>query len=336
MVTNRVSKEQPLQALVFSIQKMSTEDGPGIRTTVFLKTCPLHCAWCHNPEGIDPQPVTQWFKLKCIGCKSCVDACPQKALTLTQDGLRIDRTKCKGCGTCADACPSTAMEIFGKRYTLEELFEEVNKDRVFYAKSHGGVTVSGGEPTMQWKFLRKFLKLCKENAIHTALDTCGFNTQEVYEQLLPYTDLVLLDLKEMDPAKHKKFTQQDNSRILATAKWLGQQKVEVWIRTPVIPDATATEENIQAIGTFIRQYLPNVTRWDLCAFLNLCKTKYERLGIDWLYKDADLLDKDTMEHLAEVGRSTGVKCLVAWSGLYKREEEEEESKPTTQPRKGIC
>ncbi|OLS14099.1 MAG: glycyl-radical enzyme activating protein family [Promethearchaeota archaeon CR_4] len=322
------ANQQPLKALVFSIQKMSTEDGPGIRTTVFFKHCPLRCTWCHNPEGIDPQPIIQWFKLKCIGCRSCVDICPQTALSLARYGLHIDRSKCKGCGTCVEACPSTALELFGKHYSLEELFAEVNKDRVFYEKSQGGVTVSGGEPTMQWKFLREFLKLCKEHAIHTAVDTCGFNTQEVYEQLLPYTDIVLFDLKEMDPAKHKQFTTQDNARILEIARWMGLQQVEIWIRTPIIPGATATDENVQAIGEFILQYMPNVHRWDLCAFLNLCKTKYERLDIDWAYRDVKLLEKDTMEHLVEIAKSTGIKCLVTWSGLYNKENGEE-IPPTT-------
>ena len=265
-----------------------------------------------------------------------MDACPQNALAMRHDGLHVDRAKCKGCGTCAEVCPSTAIELFGKNYTLEELFEEVNKDRIFYLKSHGGVTVSGGEPTMQWKFLEKFLKLCKEHAIHTALDTCGFNTREVYETLLPYTDLILLDLKEMDPAKHKAFTGQDNARILDNAKWLGQQNVEIWIRTPIIPNATATEENIQAIGGFIRQYMPNVTRWELCAFLNLCKNKYERLDIDWKYKDTELLDKGIMEHLTKVGQSTGVSCQVTWTGLFKIERGQQNLQSSAQKQGGTC
>ncbi|HMF30973.1 MAG TPA: glycyl-radical enzyme activating protein [Candidatus Lokiarchaeia archaeon] len=330
------SRDQPLKALVFSIQKMSTEDGPGIRTTVFFKGCSLRCAWCSNPEGISAEPVIMWFGVRCIGCQTCVGACPQGALAMDEDGLHIDRTLCNGCGICATECPSGACEIAGKYYTVDELFEEVDKDRVFYAKSGGGVTVSGGEPTMQWQFLKEFLRTCKENAINTAIETCGFNTQRVYEQVLPYLDLVMLDLKEMDPAKHAEFCGHSNDQILENAKWIGQQPVEMWIRTPIIPGATATEENVEAIGAFIKEHLPNVTRWDLCAFLNLCKSKYERLGIDWAFKDADLFEKDFMEHLADVARDTGVKCSVAWSGLYKRGESEEGETPLKSPSQKCC
>jgi pyruvate formate lyase activating enzyme len=324
------------KGIVFSIQKMSTEDGPGIRTTVFFKGCPLRCAWCSNPEGIDPRPLIMWFGVRCIVCKSCIDACPRGALTLDEGGLHIDRDICIGCGTCARECPSGAIELAGKAFTVDELFEEVDKDRVFYAKSGGGVTVSGGEPTMQWQFLREFLRTCKENAIQTAIETCGLTTQHVYEELLPYLDLIMLDLKEMDPAKHAEFCGQPNDHILENAKWLGQQVTEMWIRTPIIPDTTATEDNIEAIGSFIRENMPNVTRWDLCAFLNLCKSKYERLSLEWTFKDAELLDKDFMEHLAEVARNTGVTCPVAWSGLYKRGDSKAEDAPTKLPPRSCC
>jgi pyruvate formate lyase activating enzyme len=307
---------------IFEIQKMSTEDGPGIRTTVFFKLCPLRCVWCHNPESIFNEPSIQWFKVKCIGCKTCIKVCPQHAIKLSKDGIHIDRAKCQSCGTCAEECPSTALRKLGAHRDLESIFHEVEKDKVYYEKSNGGITVSGGEPTLQPGFLLKFLENCKDAGFHTALDTCGYASRETLEKLLPYVDLVLYDLKEIDSEKHKAFTGVPNEKILENAIWLMEalEKTgkKMWIRTPLIPDFTATEENIRGIGEFIVEKLGNkVERWDLLSFNNLAKAKYERMDWEWVCKDMELLTKEQMDHFLEIAKSTGVEN-VQWSGLTKR------------------
>ncbi len=307
---------------IFQIQKMSTEDGPGIRTTVFFKLCPLKCVWCHNPESIYKEPSIQWFKIKCIGCKTCVETCLQQAITLDKNGIHIDRTKCKCCGTCVEECPSTALRKLGEYRSLDDLFHEVEKDKVYYEKSQGGITVSGGEPTTQPDFVQKFLKKCKEAGFHTALDTCGFASQDVYEKLLPYIDMILFDLKEIDSSKHKAFTGVPNEKILENAVWLANKLEEqgkiMWIRTPLIPEFTATEENIRGIGKFIVEKLGNKPeRWDLLAFNSLAKAKYERMDIKWVCKDTQSFTKEQMEHFHELAISTGVKN-VQWSGLTRK------------------
>ncbi|NVM52320.1 MAG: glycyl-radical enzyme activating protein [Candidatus Helarchaeota archaeon] len=307
---------------IFQIQKMSTEDGPGIRTTVFFKLCPLRCVWCHNPESIFKEPSIQWFKAKCIGCKTCIEVCPQQAITLDRDGIHIDRAKCKCCGTCVEECPSTALKKLGEHQSLDTLFHEVEKDKVYYEKSNGGITVSGGEPTLQPEFILKFLIKCKDAGFHTALDTCGYASKQIFEKLLPYVDLVLYDLKEIDSDKHAEFTGVPNEKILDNAIWLAKKLDErgkaIWIRTPLIPGFTATEENIRGIGKFIVEKLNNkIVRWDLLAFNSLAQAKYERMDWEWVCKDSELFTKEQMERFSEIAQSTGVKN-VQWSGLTKK------------------
>ncbi|MHA1732048.1 MAG: glycyl-radical enzyme activating protein [Promethearchaeota archaeon] len=314
--------DSPL-GLVFEIQKLSTEDGPGIRTTVFFKHCPLRCAWCHNPESIPRDPVIEWFGSKCMGCGTCVEVCPRGAVKLDKDGVHIDREKCVACGTCVDECPTTAMQIFGTWWTLDELFAEVDKDRVYYEKSGGGVTVSGGEPTLQPAFVVAFLEKLKRSGISTALDTCGFNTRETYERFLPHVDLFLYDLKEIDPDKHLEYTGVPNDRILENCKWLTARAKElgkeIWVRTPVIPGYTATDENIRGIAEFIVDQLENkVDRWDLLAFNNLARDKYRRLDLEWKLEGAELFTREDMEHFYEIAVGGGVRN-VQWSGLTRKD-----------------
>ncbi len=311
------------EALIFQIQKMSTEDGPGIRTTVFFKQCPLKCIWCHNPESILKKPQLEWFKHKCIGCKICIETCQQGALFLDEDGMHIDREKCNSCGDCSKECPSTALHMFGELWLLEDLYYEIQKDKVYYTQSHGGITVSGGEPTLQSDFILDFLKKCKENGISTALDTCGYASKKIYEKLLPHVDLVLLDIKEINSDKHEEFTGVPNDLVLENAIWISNyvknNGKKLWVRTPIIPNYTATEENIKGIGEFIANKLHNIPeRWDLLSFNNLCTAKYERLDMDWPLKDFQLMTKDEMDDFVELAKKIGVKN-AQWSGLTKKE-----------------
>lgn len=312
--------------MILDIHRNSLEDGPGIRTTVFLKGCPMKCIWCHNPESILKIPQLEWFKHKCIGCKTCIEVCQQKALSFDQIGLNIDRKKCNGCGECAEECPSTALNILGKWWNLDDLFYEIEKDKIYYTKSNGGITVSGGEPTEQSDFIISFLKKCKENGISTAIDTCGYASKVVYEKILPYVDLVLLDLKHIDSYKHKKYTGVPNEVILENAIWISnnlkRNGKKMWIRTPIIPHYTANDENLKGIGEFIVNKLENFPeRWDLLSFNNLCISKYERLDMKWSLKDEPLMKKEEMEHFLSIAEKTGVKN-PCWSGLTRRSKDD--------------
>ena len=307
---------------ILQIQRMSTEDGPGIRSTVFFKGCSLSCIWCQNPESLTRTQELQWMKTRCIGCRSCINACPEGALTLGEAGMVIDRTRCTVCVRCSDACPSTAMELIGKEWELDSLVTEVLKDRVYFEKSEGGVTLSGGEPSVHGRFAAALLRALKSRGIHTALDTCGQASWETLETLLTHTDLVLFDVKEIDPEKHRRLTGRSNELILENLIRL-RRHIEahaapqtLWVRTPMVPNATACRENIEGIGNFLARELAGaVSRWELCAFNNLCRDKYLRLDQHWPYHNEPLMTKEEMEACAAVARASGVAPgIVHWSG----------------------
>jgi pyruvate formate lyase activating enzyme len=203
--------------LVLNIQRLSTEDGPGLRSTVFFKQCPLSCRWCHNPEGISARPELQWLSTRCIGCRSCVPACRQGCITADSSGVKIDRARCDGCGACADECPSGALELLGRTVTAADLVAAMCRDRAYYDSSGGGVTLSGGEPLAQPLFASAVLRGLKAQGVATAVDTCGFASSESLEQVLPYADLVLYDVKMIDDDAHRAFTGQGNEIIAREA-----------------------------------------------------------------------------------------------------------------------
>ncbi len=299
---------------ILHLQRLSTEDGPGIRTTVFFKGCPMHCAWCHNPESISAKMQTHWYPMRCIRCETCVTACPNGCLRMSESGLVIDRVHCQACGTCTDACPSGALEALGRKVTPEEVLAEVLKDRTYYEKSDGGVTLSGGEPTFQPDFAEELLIGLKEAGLHTALDTCGLCSRQTLERLLPFTDLVLFDLKLMDDDSHRALTGAPNQPILDNLRYLKDQKrsathpFELWIRTPLIPGASCSEENLRAIGQYLAERLDGyISRWDLCAFNNLCRDQYVRLGQEWAYARTPLMTAEELARCAQAARSSGVQ-----------------------------
>jgi len=313
--------------LVIDIARGTTHDGPGLRTTVFFKGCPLNCEWCQNPEGIKAGQEVWWDERKCIHCLACQAACPAGAVFEDESGLRIDRSKCTLQGACVEACPSTAMSFTGKAWTLDQLLAEALKDKGYYDAFDGGVTVSGGEPLCQSRFVAEFLRRLKEKGVNTALDTCGFASSEALLAVLPYTDHVLYDIKLLDPEAHKMHTGKSNQVIVGNLMFIAdyirsvKREMKLWIRTPLIPGATATEENIEAIGRYIHDHLLDVVkRWELCAFNNACRAKYDKMGRTWKYEDYKLMGQDVIDRLKAAALSTGIpgeKLVV--SGLIAKE-----------------
>ncbi len=308
--------------LAFNVQQFSTEDGPGIRTTVFMKGCPLRCAWCHNPEGASPHLDLVWYDARCIvedplqgTARECLRVCPENALTLTPSGMMIDRKRCTVCGKCAEICPASALEIIGKEWTADELIAELLKDKVFYETSGGGITFSGGEPMQQVDFLCEVLPRCQDAGLSVALDTCGAVAWERYARVLPFVDLFLFDLKVIDATRHRAATGVSNEIILENARRIADTGKPMWIRTPVIPGYTDDGANIQAIGQFIRDALPTVERWDLLAYTNLGKPKYHRLDLPYALEDAPLLTRAAIENVWRV--AADIVPVARWSGATR-------------------
>lgn len=323
------SPTKPATGTILEIQRMSTDDGPGIRTTVFMKGCPLSCTWCHNPESISPAPQIHWMETRCIGCGICIDTCPEGALSPADEKIHINRALCKGCGQCAEACPSTAMALMGEKWAVDPLVAELLKDRAFFETSSGGVTISGGESTMQKDFVIALLQGLNRHGIHTAIDTCGVCQASALGAILPHANLVLFDMKLIDPRAHKIYTGADNTKILENLIHAANlikthlHPEALWVRTPIIPGATDTDENIRGIGRFLSS-LPAgaLTRWELCAFNNLCADKYTRLGKTWDFAGVPLVPASKMEHLAAVARSSvNDPSIVAWTGATCQEKE---------------
>ena len=317
---NRLSSSK-MQGLIFDIHRGTTHDGPGMRTTAFFKGCPLRCNWCQNPEGISAHAIPVWNEKKCIGCGICVESCTNDAISLSTEGIRIDRIKCQSCFTCTKECSTGAIKQTGILYDVFTLADELCKDKMFFDEFKGGVTISGGEPTLQPDFLFALLQELKQRGIHTALDTCGLCSSEVLLSLIPVTDVFLYDIKLSDAKKHFFYTGVDNSHILENFKTLckqaneGKSNFHIWVRTPLIPRATATEENIQAIGRILSPFHDVIDRWELCSFNNVCKDKYRQLHMHWEYIAEPLMPQDQVDYLTNVARKMFSAEKVVISGL---------------------
>lgn len=288
--------------LILHLQRLSTEDGPGLRTTVFFKGCPLRCQWCHNPESIATRPEVQWLKNRCIGCDSCIEVCEQHGLTHMAEGIVRDRSVCTACGACVEACPANAMEKLGTPISVEELAAELVKDRAYFEKSGGGVTLSGGEPTLQPHFTLELVRRLKEAGLNVAIDTCLLSQRQTLEALFPLADIFLVDLKLIDPREHQRWTNAPLAPILSNLDWLVTEmqrqmgSKRLWIRTPLIPGATDSRENLSGISAYLATHgMEVIKRWELCAFNNLCRDKYARLDLDWQFQKTQLMTRAALD-----------------------------------------
>ncbi|MEZ0576757.1 glycyl-radical enzyme activating protein [Halodesulfovibrio aestuarii] len=267
-----------LTGTVFDIQRFSVHDGNGIRTLVFLKGCPLHCMWCQNPESMSPKPELMRLPHLCIGCGKCIEKCPEKALSVDDSGtFVIKRENCTYCGECVAHCYAGSMTIVGRYMTVDEVMDEVERDRHFYETSNGGVTFSGGEPTMQSEFLIECLHEAHRRGLHTAIETCAMTTPEVFRNVLEHTDLVLTDIKHMDSRQHKLLTGAPNEQILeniATAAAMGKT---LRIRVPLIPGCNDSAENIEETAKFVASLGSAVESLDILPYHRLGEPKWEQL-----------------------------------------------------------
>lgn len=298
-------------ALIFDIKRFAINDGPGIRTTLFMKGCPLRCVWCHNPEGISPKPVKLYTKKKCIGCQSCVDICPQHNLTLTADGIK-EVGNCLLCGKCTDECPTLALQMAGKEWEMDKLMEIVEKERKVMEDSEGGVTVCGGEPLMHPDYLIALLTELKGRGIHRTVDTTLFASEQTVERVMPLADLFLVDLKHMDSEKHKFYTGVPNEQILSNIRLISAAGARFWIRIPLIVGVNADDDNLKASADFLAS-LPNAPECvNLLVYHDVGKGKHARMGTSYNPDDFSMEapDDQLQQHALEIFKAKGLNVKV--------------------------
>ena len=294
---------------IFDVRRFSTHDGGGIRTTVFFKGCPLRCAWCHNPEGIDFGRRPLWFAGKCIGCGSCAEAARFGGVRRTETGIAVDPAAEEDWDAILDACPTGALRWDSRDVRVDELMELIRRDMPFYAHGGGGATLSGGDPLMQADFARELLLRCREEGVHTAIETELHAPEEAVQAVLPLVDLIYADLKLLDGGLHRHWTGVGNERILSNLEALLTDPLSerLILRTPLIPEITATEENLRAIAAWLARR-NSAVRWELLNYNPLAAAKYPLVGREYsLQENLPRFSAEQMEAFAELARSAGVK-----------------------------
>ncbi|MCI7327783.1 glycyl-radical enzyme activating protein [Hornefia butyriciproducens] len=296
------------KGVVFDIQRFSVNDGPGIRSIVFLKGCPLACLWCCNPESQRIEPDVMYDQQKCIGCGKCAEVCRQNAIG-SQNASWIDRTKCIGCGECATICPTGALTLKGETETVNEVIQVLKRDSHFFRKSGGGVTLSGGEPLMQWRFAKELLMACKAQGWDTAMETTGLGTQEAIDAVIPYVDLVLLDCKSTDSDVHRRVTGVNNEQIIANAHRIVSIAKETVVRVPTIPTVNASEEEFHRIAEYAKSL--NVDTVHILPYHTLGESKYAMLGKAYeMGYEIKTLPREEAEIYKKVIQSHGLNCVI--------------------------
>lgn len=292
--------------MVFNIQRFSLHDGPGIRTNIFFKGCPLDCRWCANPESKRGKKDICYDKTKCISCGACAKACPSGALSLGETGVSLDRGLCTGCLSCVQVCPGHALYEDGTEYTVEELMREVLKDKHYFDHSGGGVTLSGGEPLAQYEFLIDFLKELKKEEIHVVMETCGYSRH--FREVIPYVDVLYFDVKHPDNEKHLEMTGRENSMILDNLKYAVRQGKNVVVRIPVVPGLNDDSASWDQYAGLLNK--AGVREAHLLPFHQLGQEKYRNLGIKYAYEGVPPMEKSELEKMKKIFEKSGIKTQI--------------------------
>ena len=308
MIGSPVAGEQGpvLSGLVSDIQRCSVHDGPGIRTTVFLKGCPLTCPWCHNPEAQSGTPDILFDEQRCIGCEACRTACPHDAIDLAAR-RRIARDRCDGCGRCAAACPALALVLCGRRLSVREIADTVDRDRAFYDASGGGVTLSGGEPAFQPEFAAALLAECRGRGIRTALQTAGWCSPDALGRMLRHIDLVLFDLKTVDPVRHQHVLGKPLAPVIANARQVAQSGCGLLVRVPIVPGFNDDEASLESLLEFAADLTAPVS---FIAYHRLAAAKYRRLGREYPMPQAAEPSAERLRSIAALAQAKGLRVIA--------------------------
>lgn len=292
---------------ILLVQRFSVHDGPGIRTTVFMKGCPLRCWWCQNPDSLNPNPELMFRISRCQTCGKCADSCVVNAITFDGESINIQRTKCNRCFECVLVCSTGALTKVGEYMSVEEVVMEIEKDEIFYRKSNGGVTVSGGEPLSQEVFVTSLLQVCKQKGYQTALDTSGYAPWPVFKKTLEYVDLVLYDIKHMNPKLHKEATGQSNELILNNIRKIPRDK-RVWLRIPLVPGFNDTKENVEKVGELGKEI--GVERVSILPFHKLGEGKYRQLDKQYYGWEVKAPDRVHVREVKKILKRFGLKVTI--------------------------
>lgn len=294
---------------ISNIERFATHDGPGIRTTIFFKGCPLHCPWCSNPETWSVMPVLMHDLKKCTSCRRCEKVCPAQAIAFKEGRWTYDQKKCTQCKACEEDCLNEAISFCGQPYEIEELVKIALKDQDFYIESHGGITLSGGEVFMQFEELKQLLKQLKKHDLHIALETSGSYSNQKFQEIVNDVDLFLMDLKHIDPVKLNQVTGGNGKLVLENFKYLAKEHPEkVIIRTPVIPRFNEDKETIEAILDFAKDN--HIAEVDLLPFHPLGKSKWIQLGKRYPYENEKMMEKEKLLPYIELGKQKGIKVRI--------------------------
>ncbi len=304
------------KGMIYNIQKYSLDDGPGIRTIVFMKGCPLRCKWCANPESQETFRQVGHRASTCVLCGKCYMACPKKCIALVPDDEQkviIDHDVCDNCGACVDVCLHDAMRFYGREATVDEVWKEVKKDLHYYFDTHGGVTISGGEPMYQPDFVAALLKKCRSEGVHTAIETCGFVSPEALDKVLPFVDLFLFDIKHMDSAEHQKWTGGPNEPIQRNIETVVKAGKDITIRFPMIPGVNDSHEHLVKLAERMVELNGMAKKpigIDIMPFHNFGENKYQNLGMPYFFAGMERPPQEKKDEVMEIMTSHGITCVV--------------------------